>query len=226
MEINTDVSSKIDSESVEYKQDFSKVYLIEKRIFDIIVSLFAIFFLSPIFLAVCLLDHFSQVNKGPVFYQQERVGLHGKKFGMYKFRSMIVDADKVLKDDSALYSKYVKNNFKLEPDDDPRITKLGRVLRRTSIDEIPQFINVLKGDMSLIGPRPVVEPELAEYDAGKLLSVKPGAMGLWQASGRSMIGYPKRAEIEMRYIDNASFGYDLEIICKNVLKIISKKGAY
>mgnify|MGYP000183712635 FL=1 len=226
MEVNTNESSKNDKESVTYKQDFSKVYLVGKQVFDIVISLLAIFFLSPVFLAICLLDRFSRTNMGPVFYQQERVGLYGKKFGMYKFRSMIVEADDVLKSDPVLYSKYVKNNFKLAPDDDPRITKLGRVLRRTSIDEIPQFINILKGDMSLIGPRPVVEAELVEYDAPKLLSVKPGAMGLWQASGRSMIGYPERAAIEMDYIDNASFRFDVKNFFRNVFNIFLKKGAY
>ncbi|MCC3238050.1 sugar transferase, partial [Pediococcus acidilactici] len=152
-----------------------------------------------------------------------RMGLHGEKFGMYKFRSMVVDADKKLRADKELYKKYVANNYKLEPADDPRITKIGAFLRKTSIDEIPQFINVLKGDMSLVGPRPVIEAELVEYDAEKLLSVKPGAMGLWQASGRSEIGYPERAEIEMEYIDNASLGFDFKIMFMNLVNIFKGK---
>ena len=226
MEFNTDMSSKVDKKKVTYKKDFPKVYLVSKRFLDIVISLTAICCLSPIFLVIFLLDNFSQSNKGPVFYRQKRVGLYGQKFEMYKFRSMVRGADKILKNDPILYSKYVENNFKLEPKDDPRITPLGRILRRTSVDEIPQFINILKGEMSLIGPRPVVEPELTEYDIGKLLSVKPGAMGLWQASGRSMIGYPERAEIEMSYIENASFIFDIKIFFRNVMNIFSRKGAY
>lgn len=169
---------------------------------------------------------FSSENRGPIFYKQERIGKHGKKFYMYKFRSMVINADKKLKSNKTLYRLYVLNNYKLEPEDDPRITKLGEFLRRTSLDELPQFINVLKGDMSLIGPRPVVKEELCEYNQNKLLSVKPGIMGLWQAQGRSNIGYPERANIEMKYVDKASFLFDFKILIKNILVVIKKDGAY
>ncbi|AKP66067.1 sugar transferase [Levilactobacillus koreensis] len=205
---------------------YSKSYIFFKRFFDILVSILALIFLSPIFLVVWIIDSLDASNQGPMFYGQVRMGLNGRKFKMYKFRSMVVDADKKLKENEDLYKKYVANNFKLEPQDDPRITKMGRILRETSIDEIPQFINILRGDMSLVGPRPVVEPELVEYDSRKLLSVKPGAMGLWQASGRSMIGYPERANIEMKYIENACITFDFKIIIKNLINIFSRKGAY
>lgn len=146
---------------------------------------------------------------------------------MYKFRSMVVDAEKKLKHNPRLYEKYIRNNYKLNPDEDPRITKIGRWLRKTSLDEIPQFINILKGDMSLVGPRPVVPVELKEYkDVNKLLSVKPGAMGLWQAKGRSEIGYPERANIEMEYIDAASPLLDVRIMIQNLWNIFKRKGAY
>ncbi|MCF0119728.1 MAG: sugar transferase, partial [Limosilactobacillus mucosae] len=127
-----------------------------------------------------------------------------------------------------LYEKYVENNYKLEPDEDPRITNLGRWLRRTSIDEIPQFINILKGDMSIVGPRPVVKEELKEYGdrVDKFLSVKPGAMGLWQASGRSNIGYPERCDLELSYVDHASYWYDVKIMFKNIISIFKNTGAY
>ena len=200
-------------------------YLFIKRIFDIVASFAALLILSPLFLVIAILIKLED-PQGPVFYSQIRVGRNGKKFRMYKFRSMVVDADKKLRADKELYKKYVANNYKLEPADDPRITKIGAFLRKTSIDEIPQFINVLKGDMSLVGPRPVIEAELVEYDAEKLLSVKPGAMGLWQASGRSEIGYPERAEIEMEYIDNASLGFDFKIMFMNLVNIFKGKGAY
>lgn len=204
----------------------SFVYPIVKRIFDIVVSLMALICLSPIFLVVWTMNLVCKSNRGPLFYQQIRVGLHGKKFGMYKFRSMVVDAEEKLYQDKKLYAKYVANNYKLKPEDDPRVTCMGRLLRKTSIDEIPQFINVLKGDMSLVGPRPVIEAELKEYDQEKLLSVKPGAMGLWQASGRSHIGYPERAQIEMRYIDKACMCFDFKIIVGNFISVFKGKGAY
>lgn len=201
-------------------------YLGVKRVMDIILAGLAIIVLSPVFLVVWIMNQTDKSDRGPLFYKQIRMGYHGEKFGMYKFRSMIVNADEKLHADKELYAKYVANNYKLEPADDPRITKVGAFLRKTSIDEIPQFINILKGDMSLVGPRPVVEAELVEYDAEKLLSVKPGAMGLWQASGRSEIGYPERAEIEMEYIDNASIGFDLKIMFMNLVNIFRGKGAY
>ncbi|ALB29550.1 sugar transferase [Companilactobacillus heilongjiangensis] len=204
----------------------SFIYPIMKRIFDIVMSLLALMFLSPIFLFVLIMNLICKSNRGPLFYRHVRIGLKGEKFGMYKFRSMIVKAEERLQQDKELYAKYVANNYKLKPEDDPRVTKIGRFLRKSSIDEIPQFINVLKGEMSLVGPRPVIEAELKEYDHEKLLSVKPGAMGLWQASGRSHIGYPERARIEMRYIDQACMLFDMKIIIGNFVSVFKGKGAY
>ncbi|MCD5257405.1 sugar transferase [Pediococcus pentosaceus] len=201
-------------------------YLVFKRVMDVTLAGLALIVLSPVFLVVLIINQVDKSDRGPLLYKQIRMGYHGEKFGMYKFRSMVVNADEKLHANKELYAKYVANNYKLEPADDPRITKVGAFLRKTSIDEIPQFINILKGDMSLVGPRPVVEAELVEYDAEKLLSVKPGAMGLWQASGRSEIGYPERAEIEMEYIDNASLGFDIKIMLMNLFNIFRGKGAY
>lgn len=204
----------------------SSYYLVFKRVMDVTLAGLALIVLSPVFLVVLIINQVDKSDRGPLFYKQTRMGYHGEKFGMYKFRSMVVNADEKLHADKELYAKYVANNYKLEPADDPRITKVGAFLRKTSIDEIPQFINILRGDMSLVGPRPVVEAELVEYDAEKLLSVKPGAMGLWQASGRSKIGYPERAEIEMKYIDNASLSFDIKIMFMNLFNIFRGKGAY
>lgn len=201
-------------------------YLVFKRVMDVTLAGLALIVLSPVFLVVLIINQVDKSDRGPLLYKQIRMGYHGEKFGMYKFRSMVVNADEKLHANKELYAKYVANNYKLEPADDPRITKVGAFLRKTSIDEMPQFINILKGDMSLVGPRPVVEAELVEYDAEKLLSVKPGAMGLWQASGRSEIGYPERAEIEMEYIDNASLGFDIKIMLMNLFNIFRGKGAY
>lgn len=204
----------------------SSYYLVFKRVMDVTLAGLALIVLSPVFLVVLIINQVDKSDRGPLFYKQTRMGYHGEKFGMYKFRSMVVNADEKLHADKELYAKYVANNYKLEPADDPRITKVGAFLRKTSIDEIPQFINILRGDMSLVDPRPVVEAELVEYDAEKLLSVKPGAMGLWQASGRSEIGYPERAEIEMKYIDNASLSFDIKIMFMNLFNIFRGKGAY
>lgn len=202
-------------------------YLILKRFFDIVLSLIALILLSPIFLFVWLADRFGD-NAGPLFFRQVRIGQYGKPFKIIKFRSMVENADQILKDNPELYKKYVDNNYKLPVSEDPRITKLGAWLRKTSIDEIPQFLNILKGEMSIIGPRPVVKAELAEYgdQVDKFLSVRPGAMGLWQASGRSNIPYPERAHIELEYVDKASLWFDFKIMIKNIISIFKGVGAY
>lgn len=205
----------------------SLVYLFFKRLTDIILSVLALICFSPLFLFVFIASRFGE-NKGPVFFKQVRIGKNGKPFKIYKFRSMVVGADEILHKDKELYKKYLNNNYKLEPDEDPRITRLGAWLRRTSIDEIPQFLNIFKGDMSIIGPRPIVKEELAEYGdrVDKFLSVKPGAMGLWQASGRSNIGYPERCDMELSYVDRASYWYDCKIMFKNIISIFKHTGAY
>lgn len=211
---------------VKIKQQ-SKGYLFWKRFFDIVLSSIALVCFSPVFLVVFILSRFGS-NKGPLFYKQVRIGWHGKLFKIYKFRSMVVNADAILENDPELYKKYVANNYKLEPEEDPRITRLGRWLRKTSIDEIPQFLNILRGEMSIIGPRPVVKAELSEYGdrVDKFLSVKPGAMGLWQSSGRSNIPYPERCDVELEYVDKASLAFDTEIMFKNVISIFKSEGAY
>lgn len=201
-------------------------YLFTKRFLDISVSLFSLIILSPVFLIVSIFYYFGD-NRGPVFYQQIRIGQNHKEFGIYKFRSMVVDAEDRLYANKSLYTKFVKNGYKLPTKEDPRITKFGSFLRKTSIDELPQFINILKGDMSIIGPRPVVPKELVEYGeyVDKFLSVKPGAMGLWQASGRSKIHYPERAQLEISYVDQASLWFDLKILFMTVIAIFKGDGA-
>ncbi|KRM86464.1 sugar transferase [Liquorilactobacillus vini] len=204
-----------------------RLYLFFKRIIDIVVSLVALFCMIPLFLLLFVVYHFGH-DRGPLFYKQERVGKNGQKFLIYKFRSMIVDAENKLCANPQLYQEYLKNNYKIPAEKDPRITSLGRLLRKTSIDELPQFINILKGEMTLIGPRPIIEEELHEYgdQVDKLLSVTPGAMGYWQASGRSNIGYPERCDYELYYVDHASFIFDLKILFKNIISIFKGEGAY
>lgn len=203
-----------------------KYYQIIKRGFDIMTSGLALVGLSPLFLVIGIIV--KNQDHGPVFYKQIRIGKNGKPFGMYKFRSMRMNAEEELKKNPGLYQKYVAAGYKLPEGEDPRITKIGRWLRKTSLDELPQFYNVLKGQMSMVGPRPVIEEELKEYGSkkSKLLSVKPGAFGLWQASGRSNITYPERCDIELEYIDNASVSYDLKIFFKTIKSIIKKDGAF
>ncbi|MGG3764342.1 sugar transferase [Heyndrickxia coagulans] len=167
-------------------------------------------------------------NKGPLIFKQKRLGKNGKLFYIYKFRSMVVNADEKLKKNKVLYQKYIKNNYKLKPEEDPRITNLGRFLRKTSIDEIPQLINVLQGKMSLVGPRPIVEEELKEYKDRKMefLSVKPGLTGYWQICGRSNVGYPERVDLELYYVANKSFKLDFMILIQTFIAILRGRGAY
>ncbi|MBU7567792.1 sugar transferase [Weissella hellenica] len=211
------------------KGDFDlseKSYIFSKRFLDISVALFALIILSPVFLVISLFYLFGD-NKGPVFYQQKRVGMGHQEFGIYKFRSMVVGAEEKLYANKDLYAKFVANGYKLPTEEDPRITKFGAFLRKTSIDELPQFINILNGEMSIVGPRPVVEKELVEYgdDVDKFLSVKPGAMGLWQASGRSEIQYPERAELEIGYVDQADLWFDFKILFMTVIAVFKGEGA-
>lgn len=202
-------------------------YAAAKRSFDIVVGVVG---MIPVLLVSVVLLPFYMFgqNKGPLFFKQRRIGQNGKSFYIYKFRSMIVNAEEVLKADKELYAEYVANSFKLPNGKDPRITKLGNFLRKSSLDEIPQFINILKGDMSFIGPRPVIESELKEYgdEVDTFLMARPGAMGLWQASGRSDIRYPERANLEIYYVKNRSLWMDIKIMFKNVIAIFHSDGAY
>lgn len=204
-------------------------YRLPKRILDIVVSFVALIVFSPIFLVIAAIIKFSK-DTSHVFYAQDRVGQGGKHFEIYKFQSMVDNADQILKSDSQLYQKFVDNGYKLPTREDPRITKIGAILRKTSLDELPQFWNTLIGNMSIIGPRPVVESELVEYGdekrIQKFLSVKPGVFGLWQASGRSNIGYPERAEIELDYVDRANLGLDFKIMFLTVVAIFKGDGAF
>lgn len=221
---STYITTSQNQEEVIFVSNF---YLFTKRLIDIIGAIIGLIISSPIFLLVSIMYLFGD-SKGPIFFKQQRYGKDGKLFYIYKFRSMVVNADEKLKKNKNLYQKYIKNNYKLEPDEDPRITKLGQFLRKTSLDELPQFINVLKGDMSLVGPRPIVKEELKEYRNKKdvLLSVKPGITGYWQVSGRSTVGYPERVNIELYYVYNQSLLFDIKILFKTIFVVFRKRGAY
>lgn len=202
-------------------------YLFTKRLIDLLGAIIGLVITSPLFVIISIMYCFGE-NKGPIFFKQLRYGKDGKLFYMYKFRSMVTNAEELLKENKELYQKYLQNNYKLEPDEDPRITRFGKFLRRTSLDELPQLINVLKGEMSLVGPRPIVEDELKEYKNKRnvFLSVKPGITGYWQICGRSNIGYPERVDIELYYIYNQSIKFDIQILIKTFIAVLQRKGAY
>ena len=194
-----------------------------KRILNLLCSFVGVIVLSPFFLIISLL--IKVTSKGPVFFVHERVGLNGKKFKLIKFRTMVNNAEEMIASFSTEQKKEWEENYKLK--DDPRITKIGKFLRRTSLDELPQLINILKGDMSIVGPRPVVDEELNWYGdkKDKLLSVKPGLTGWWAVNGRSNVPYPERCDLELYYVDHISFALDVKIILKTLGAIIKKDGA-
>jgi len=156
------------------------------------------------------------------------MGARGRLFRCYKFRSMRADAEQVLRADPNLYAAYVSNHFKLPADQDPRLTRVGRWLRRTSLDELPQLFNVLEGQMSLVGPRPVVPEELDHYGgrAPLLLSLKPGITGTWAVNGRSEVGYPVRADMELEYVRSWSLWLDIGIMLWTVPAVMRTRGAH
>ena len=197
-----------------------------KRGMDIFLSLIGLLMLSPVILLISMLIKFDN-PKTTIFFKQQRVGKNGNSFLIYKFRTMHQNAENILMENKNLYKKYLKNNYKLEQNEDPRITDVGLWLRKTSMDEIPQLINVLKGEMSLVGPRPVVPEELEEYKSKKneFLSVKPGMTGYWQVCGRSNVGYPERVDLELYYVRRKSLMFDLLIILKTIPSVLKKDGA-
>ena len=207
-------------------------YEILKRIMDIFLALFLGTLFFPISLIVALAIKLES-PQGPVFADiPNRVGKNGKLFHTYKFRSMIPNALEYLKSNPKLLEKYKKSSFKLY--DDPRVTKVGKFIRKFSLDEVPQMLNILKGDMSLIGPRPYFADELEEQQlkyphtkdlVKKALSVRPGITGQWQVSGRSAINFDKRIEMDSHYAENMNLWYDLKILFKTPFVMLSGKGA-
>lgn len=202
-----------------------KMYFVTKRLFDILVSAFSLVILSPLFLIIFLLIKID--SKGSVFYKHKRIGKNGEYIYLYKFRSMYIDSkerlEELLKDPKI--KKEWEENFKLE--NDPRITRVGNILRKTSLDELPQLLNILKGDMSLVGPRPVIDGEIEKYgkNKDKFLSVTPGLTGWWACNGRSCTSYEDRIKLELYYIDNCSIMLDIKCIFKTALAVIKRDGA-
>lgn len=198
-------------------------YLFVKRVTDILGALIGLILLSPIFLIVAIAIKLD--SKGPLIFGHTRKGLGGKDIKVYKFRTMYENSKEIFDNFTEEQKQEFYKNFKL--DNDPRITKIGNFLRRSSIDELPQLINILNGSMSIVGPRPIVEKEIALYGeyAPKLFSVVPGLTGYWQANGRSDTTYQERIKMDMYYIDNRSLGLDLKIIFKTFSSVIKGEGA-
>jgi lipopolysaccharide/colanic/teichoic acid biosynthesis glycosyltransferase len=199
-------------------------YHIGKRTADVSLSLLGILFLSPLFLLISILIKVED-RKGAVFFKQVRIGKDGKEFNMYKFRSMVNNAEDLLVD---LLSKNEVTGAMFKLKEDPRVTKIGRFIRKTSIDELPQLLNVLKGEMSLVGPRPALPREVATYTAydRQRLAVTPGCTGLWQISGRSSVGFNEMVELDLKYMKERNLLYDLKIIIKTMIVLVGSKDAF
>ena len=206
-----------------YTGNMNSGALMVKRLIDITVSSVLLVALSPLFLAVAIAIKLT--SPGPVFFVQERVGLNKRLFRLYKFRTMVPNAEEMQKE-LEQFNEASGPVFKIK--NDPRVTPIGRFLRRTSIDELPQLLNVLKGDMSLVGPRPLPVRDYKEFDKrwfNRRFSVRPGITGLWQISGRSDIPFEKWIELDLKYIDQWSLGLDLIILLKTIPAVIRGKGA-
>ncbi|MFD1957709.1 sugar transferase [Paenibacillus thailandensis] len=199
-------------------------YSVAKRTMDIIGAAAGLILLSPLFVLVAILIKMED-PKGSVFFYQTRIGKNEKPFRMYKFRSMVTNAEEKLKE---LLDKNEISGAMFKMKDDPRITKVGKFIRKTSIDELPQLYNVLRGDMSLVGPRPPLTREVAEYTEydKQRLAVTPGCTGLWQVSGRNELSFHEMVELDLIYINNRSIANDLKIIFKTFKLFLGAKDAF
>ncbi len=187
---------------------------IRERLWDVVLASIALVALSPLFLLAAILTRYK--SPGPLIFRQKRLGKHGVPFDILKFRSMRIDAEKFLREHADLYRRYVANNFKLDLWEDPRISPCGRFLRRSKLDELPQIWNVLRGEMTLVGSRPIVPPEIVNYGiyAKRLLSVRPGVTGYWQVTMGGEMGYPRRVVLDMFYVEHKTRALDMLILLK------------
>ena len=197
-----------------------------KRTLDLVAATIGLVVLAPLFGFICVAVKLE--SRGPALFGHRRLGRNGRVFRCWKFRSMHVEAETRLRADPALYANYVGSNYKLRPDQDPRLTRVGRLLRKTSLDELPQLVNVFLGQMSLVGPRPIVPDELDQYGPGApiFLSLRPGITGAWQVNGRSHVGYPDRADVELEYVRSWSLARDLWILLQTIPVVLGRRGAH
>lgn len=201
-----------------------KILFLNKRFIDFLGALVGLILLLPVFILVAIA--IKATSRGPVFFKHRRIGQSGREFKVFKFRTMVPNAEELMKQFTPEQQMEFQENFKLK--DDPRITWIGKILRKTSLDELPQIINILRGDMSIVGPRPIVQAEVEKYGehAETVFSVKPGLTGLWQASGRSDTSYEERIKLDLEYISSMSFFMDFRIIFLTFLHVIKREGAY
>ncbi len=214
---------KVELENIEENKENLKFYEIFKRGIDIIGAGSGLLLLSPVIAIVACAVKFT--SKGPIFFSQKRVGKNGKIFNMYKFRSMVVNAEE-LKEKLAHQNEMSGPMFKMK--DDPRVTKIGKFIRKTSIDELPQLWNVLKGDMSLVGPRPSLPKEVKQFEKWmyKRLTVKPGLTCYWQVSGRNNIDFEDWMKLDISYVEDRNLWIDIKLIFKTVLVLFGDKNAH
>lgn len=212
-----------DFDNTKYQVDKKPLYEFVKRFFDIFLSLLAIIILSPVMIILSII--IKCTSEGPVIFSHKRVGRYGKPIKIYKFRSMVSNAEELIKTFSPEQKAEYKKNFKLE--NDPRITKIGKIMRKTSLDELPQLFNILKGDISIVGPRPIMEVETEIYGNYRdmLLSIKPGLTGFWAANGRSDTTYKRRRAMEIYYVKNRSLLFDIKIIFQTAVSVFKGDGA-
>lgn len=208
------------------KNDVKKISLYKifiKRTIDIVLSAIGLIVLSPLMFVIAVIIKLE--SKGKVFFKHKRIGKDGKEIYIYKFRTMVENAEELIKKFTPEQMKEFKENFKLE--NDPRVTKIGKILRKTSLDELPQMLNIFKGELSIIGPRPIIEEELEKYgnNKDKFLSVTPGLTGYWAANGRSDTSYEERMKMELYYVDNISFKMDLKIFFRTIFVVVKGIGA-
>lgn len=206
----------------EINKKANPIYLFFKRIIDIVASFLGLVVLSWLFLIIGII--IKCTSKGPVFYGHKRVGKNGKIIKIWKFRSMVIDSSNFEKYFTPEQMEEYKQNFKVK--DDPRITKIGKFLRKTSLDELPQLINILVGQLSIVGPRPVLEEETQLYGENRdlLLSIRPGLTGYWQANGRSNTTYEERIKMELYYVKYRSAWMDIVILFKTLIGVFKGEG--
>ena len=197
-----------------------KSYRHIKRIIDITIAAILLIVFIPLYIIIGIIIKLE--SKGPIIFVHRRVGKNGKMFGLYKFRTMVNNAEEMIQNFTVKQMEEYKRSYKLQ--EDPRVTKVGKILRRTSLDELPQVINILKGDLSIVGPRPVITEEVEKYgeDKEKLLSVTPGLTGYWVANSNKNTTYEERIEMELYYVDNISFKLDLKILLGTVKTVITR----
>ena len=223
---NTKTKINVNTKEINILSLRTRIYLPFKRLFDILFGIIGVILTIP-FILVIKISYILNKDYSSIFFTHKRIGKHGKEFKMYKFRTMVPNAEELLKE--MLKNKKYLNEWKEyhKFENDPRITKVGKIFRKLSLDELPQFINILIGDMSLIGPRPLIQEEVDDYKKKKkiLLSIKPGLTGWWACHGRSCTSNKQRQDLELYYVKNCSFILDIKTFFLTIVKVLKREGA-